>query len=97
MVMSKQVFVSYSSFGIFPVIGTFGDGYFQSGKGNVNPWANHVPQALSNVHMMNAPHISSRRIMRTGFGAALTWLLSPIKESSRQNVANQTISPFRLH
>jgi hypothetical protein len=48
LVMAKQAFVSYSSFGIFPVIATFGDGYFQMGNHVVNPWAKFIPAKLAN-------------------------------------------------
>ena len=45
---------SLSSFGIFPIIGTFGQGYFQKGNRGVNPFATHIPNILSNIHQMEA-------------------------------------------
>lgn len=83
LVMSKQAFVSLSSFGMFPVVGTFGEGYFQRGNGGVNPWAIAVPEVLPNVHMMSAPRMGAGQIMRAGFPATLKWLLTPINETKR--------------
>jgi hypothetical protein len=54
LAMANYSFTSLSSFGIFPVVGTFGDGYFQKGNRGVNPFATHIPQYLSNIHQMNA-------------------------------------------
>ena len=54
MVMANYTITSLSSFGIFPVIGTFGQGYFQKGNRGVNPFAKHVPKCLPNIHEMRA-------------------------------------------
>jgi hypothetical protein len=54
LVMANYSITSLSSFGIFPVIGTFGQGYFQKGNRGVNPFATHVPKYLENVHQMEA-------------------------------------------
>lgn len=54
LVMANTSITSLSSFGIFPVLGTFGHGIFQRGNRGVNPWANHVPEYLQNIHMMEA-------------------------------------------
>jgi len=54
LVMANYSITSLSSFGIFPVIGTFGQGYFQRGNRGVNPFAKYVPNYLNNVHQMNA-------------------------------------------
>jgi hypothetical protein len=72
------VFVSYSSFGVFPAVGTFGDGYFQRGNGGVNPWANYIPEKLANVHMMEAPRMGTWQVKKAGLNATLDWLLSTI-------------------
>jgi hypothetical protein len=78
MTMTKKVFVSYSSFGVFPAVGTFGDGYFQRGNGGVNPWANYIPEKLANVHMMEAPRMGTWQVKKAGLNATLDWLLSTI-------------------
>jgi hypothetical protein len=39
LAMTKQTCVSLSSFGIFPIIGTFGEGYFQKGNVGINQFA----------------------------------------------------------
>ncbi len=95
LVTAKQAFVSYSSFGIFPVIGTFGDGYIQIGNRGVNPWAKHVPNTLTNVHMMNARFMTSAQIRTAGLQATLDWLVSPIDKAgvSEQYPVLQTTSP----
>ena len=57
--MANQSFTTLSSFGIFPVIGTFGDGYFQKGNRGVNPFNTHLPHYFSNLHMMEAPKLGT--------------------------------------
>ena len=54
LVMANHSITSLSSFGIFPIIGTFGQGYFQKGNRGVNPFATHIPNILSNIHQMEA-------------------------------------------
>ena len=54
LVMANHSITSLSSFGIFPVIGTFGQGYFQKGNRGVNPFAAYVPNILPNIHQMEA-------------------------------------------
>ncbi|KAG7353328.1 hypothetical protein IV203_009377 [Nitzschia inconspicua] len=54
LAMANFSFTSLSSFGIFPVVGTFGEGHFQKGNGGVNPFATYIPQYLPNIHQMNA-------------------------------------------
>ena len=76
LAMANQSFTSLSSFGIFPVIGTFGDGYFQRGNRGVNPWASHVPSILSNVHEMNSPVLTSWAISKMELNETLAWLVS---------------------
>ena len=76
LAMAKQSFTSLSSFGIFPIVGTFGMGYFQKGNRGVNPFAHRIPQYLSNVHEMNAPVLSSWQIAKIGLNATLEWFVS---------------------
>ena len=52
--MANYSFTSLSSFGIFPVIGTFGQGYFQKGNRGVNQFASYIPEILPNIHQMEA-------------------------------------------
>jgi hypothetical protein len=52
--MGNISITSLSSFGIFPVIGTFGQGYFQKGNRGVNPFATFIPSYLDNVKQMTA-------------------------------------------
>ena len=54
LVMANYSITSLSSFGIFPIIGTFGQGYFQKGNRGVNPFAAYIPDILPNVHQMEA-------------------------------------------
>lgn len=73
----QQAFTTLSSFGIFPVMGTGGQGYFQKGNVGVNPWAKHVPKHLPNLHQMNAPVMGAfdihKRIEEKGFESLLEW------------------------
>lgn len=81
LAMANQSFTSLSSFGIFPVIGTFGDGYFQKGNHGVNPFATHVSDLLSNVHAMNAPVLGTGRIRNMldtkTLNETLQWFVTP--------------------
>lgn len=74
--MAKQSFTTLSSFGIFPVVGTFGEGYFQKGNRGVNPFATYIPNYLPNLHEMNAPVKSSAEIRRIGLNATLDWFVT---------------------
>lgn len=76
LVGAKQSFTSLSSFGIFPVIGTRGEGYFQRGNRGVNPFAKYIPNYLSNIHEMNAPKLSSAQILQMGLNATLAWFVN---------------------
>lgn len=80
LIMAKQAFVSLSSFGIFPVLGTFGQGYFQQGNPGVNPWANHIvkeqQQHLDNIHMMTGPVLGTGTIGKMKFEDVLEWFVT---------------------
>jgi hypothetical protein len=80
LAMANQSFTSLSSFGIFPMIGTFGDGYFHKGN-HVNPFATHVPDFLSNVHQMEAPALGTGTIRNmldtTTLNETLQWFVTP--------------------
>jgi hypothetical protein len=73
LAMARQSSTSLSSFGIFPIMGTFGDGYFQKGNGGVNPFNSYVPQYFPNLHEMTAPVKLSSEIKRMGLKATLEW------------------------
>ena len=76
LAMANQSFTSLSSFGIFPIIGTFGHGYFQKGNGGVNPFATHIPQYLPNVHQMEAPVLTTWNIYKMPLNETLAWFVS---------------------
>ena len=76
--MAKQSFTSLSSFGIFPVIGTFGEGYFQKGNRGVNPFATYIPDlpGFDNVHQMNAPRLGTGQIMKMSLKETMEWFVT---------------------
>ena len=78
LVMAKQSFTSLSSFGIFPVIGTFGEGYFQKGNRGVNPFATYIPDlpGFDNVHEMNAPRLGTGQIMKMSLNETMEWFVT---------------------
>jgi hypothetical protein len=76
IVMAKQAFTSLSSFGIFPVVATYGMGYFQQGNEGVNAYTGGLPHFLSNLHEMRAPVLTSGMILRMGLNATLAWLVN---------------------
>lgn len=80
LVAAKQSFTSLSSFGIFPVVGTWGEGYFQKGNRGVNNFANHIPNYMSNIHQMDAPMLSSIQIRRLGLNKTLAWFVNGTME-----------------
>jgi hypothetical protein len=81
LTMAHQSFVSLSSFGIFPVIAAFGQGYFQRGNDMVNPFAESMQPYLNNIHIMDSPVLSSADCARKSITDILTWLeTSQMKE-----------------
>mmetsp|Transcript_27594 Transcript_27594/g.58960 ORF Transcript_27594/g.58960 Transcript_27594/m.58960 type:complete len:488 (+) Transcript_27594:105-1568(+) len=81
--MANQSFTSLSSFGIFPVIGAFGEGYFQKGNGGVNPFAQYVPsyRDFHNIHMMTAPVLPAGRIRHMPLNETFHWFVHQELES----------------
>ena len=73
---AKQSFTSLSSFGIFPIIGTFGEGYFQQGNRGVNPFAGWIPTYMSNVHEMHAKVLTSAQMYEMDLNDTLAWFVS---------------------
>jgi hypothetical protein len=78
LAMANQSFTSLSSFGIFPVIGTFGEGYFQKGNRGVNPFAEYIPgqSRFSNIHQMNASVLTTGQMCDMHLNETLAWFLS---------------------
>ncbi len=64
MTMAAQTITSMSTFGIFPAIGSFGDGYFQK-SGRQNRFAHELPRVLPNFHIMDGPILSSPSIRKS--------------------------------
>ena len=78
LVMANQSFTTLSSFGIFPVIGTFGKGYFQRGNRGVNPFANFLPKYFPNrLVMMTAPVLTMGAMRTMNLTSILNWLAVP--------------------
>jgi len=77
LIMANQTFTSLSSFGIFPAMGTFGQGYFQRGNSGVNLFNEHVPNILHNTHLMNSPVLGSYQSATIGIDPVIDWLLAP--------------------
>ena len=75
--MANQSFTTLSSFGIFPVIGTFGEGYFQQGNRGINPFANYLPEYFPNLHMMTAPVLTMGQMRNMNLSTILAWLIAP--------------------
>jgi len=80
MVMANQTFVSLTTFGIFSAISTFGQGYAQRGNTYVNPFVEHVPNILANIHIMDAPILSSSDIKKMSIDQVIQWLVEPREE-----------------
>ena len=75
LAMANQSFTTLSSFGIYPVVGGFGKGYFQKGNKYVNPFNIHFPEMYpEKLFMMNSKVLSSSDIMKLGHRATLDWL-----------------------
>lgn len=76
LAMANQSFTSLSSFGIFPIIGTFGEGYFQKGNRGINPFAQYLPEYYPNLHMMDAPVLTTGSIYNMRLNDTLAWFVS---------------------
>ena len=64
MIKASQTITTMRTFGIFPAMASFGDGYFKP-SGRQNRFARHVPQVLPNFHelaggtILSSPEIRS--------------------------------------
>lgn len=63
LTMASQTITSMSTFGIFPAIATFGQGYYQK-SGRQNRFASSIPSLLPNFHEMDGPMMSSPSIRK---------------------------------
>jgi hypothetical protein len=85
----QQAFTTLSSFGIFPVIATKGDGYFQRGNDGVNPWTTYlrVDNNFSNLHEMNATVLSAKAmyyVLETyGLDPLLDWFVAKDEDNAK--------------
>lgn len=84
LVMANQTITSLSSFGIFPAMGTFGNGYFQKGNRGINPFNDRVPGVLRNTHVMNAPVMNTMQIRKQGIKKTINFLITPRKEKNHE-------------
>jgi len=83
--MAKQSFSSFSTFGMIPIIGTFGEGYFQpsvsitegneDGQNNIIRGINSGKyEGFENIHLINGNVLSPRNISTMEFGDIAEWL-----------------------
>ena len=77
LIMANQTIVGISTFGIFPAIGTFGQGYFQRGVGRLNGFNVHIPDILNNTHLMDAPVLTSFTAKKIGIDGIAKWVVEP--------------------
>ena len=80
--MAQQSFSSFSTFGMIPIIGTFGEGYFQpsdSNTGNRNGIIQNIVSSkykgFENIHLMNGNVLSPEEIATMSFSDISKWLL----------------------
>jgi hypothetical protein len=76
LTMAAQTIVSMSTFGIFPAIGTFGEGFYQK-SGGQNRFAKNVAEILQNFHTMEGPIISSPDIRDADWKDIVKFLTEP--------------------
>ncbi|KAL3938196.1 MAG: hypothetical protein SGBAC_006837 [Bacillariaceae sp.] len=87
LVSANQSFTTLSSFGIFPTIGTFGQGYFQRGNRGVNPFANYLPSVMTNQHMMTAEVLTTGAMWSMNLTTILSWMTSPTEQPEATKIA----------
>ena len=79
LTMAKQSFVSLSTFGIFPIVASFGDGYFQKPHSMINYWVNRLvasPEHYPYLHMMRSPKLTPANITEMNFSGILKWFVT---------------------
>ena len=77
LAMTDQSFTTLSSFaGIFPVIGGYGEGYFQKGNRGVNPFNTYLPSIYpEKLHMLDAPIMTMSEIKHKDVDDVFKWLV----------------------
>jgi len=78
--MAKQSFSSFSKFGMIPIIGTFGEGYYHSSVSddNQNIIRNIISgmyEGFENVHLMDANILTPEQLAYMDFNSISEWLL----------------------
>mmetsp|Transcript_3105 Transcript_3105/g.4487 ORF Transcript_3105/g.4487 Transcript_3105/m.4487 type:complete len:450 (-) Transcript_3105:260-1609(-) len=74
LAMGAQTMTSTSTFGIFPAIGTFGEGFFQP-NAKLNKFAANISESvLPNVHTIDGPMMSSPEIAKKGLERTIKFL-----------------------
>ena len=82
LIMADQSFTTLSSFGIFPVMGSFGKGYFQRGHKGLNMFANYLPEVYPDkLFAMDGPFKSSAELSHMPLDSILNWLGGEDEES----------------
>mmetsp|Transcript_7826 Transcript_7826/g.9093 ORF Transcript_7826/g.9093 Transcript_7826/m.9093 type:complete len:83 (-) Transcript_7826:249-497(-) len=76
--MANHSITSLSSFGIFPVLGTFGKGYFQKGNRGINPFANHIPKiaGIDNLYMMEGDQRGTGQMKGRSIDNLIAWFVN---------------------
>jgi hypothetical protein len=90
LAMANYSFTSLSSFGIFPIVGTFGQGHFQKGNRGCNPFATHIPKYLSNVHEMRAEVRTTWDMFGKPIEDIISWF---VDESSAPKEVLELVNP----
>jgi hypothetical protein len=97
LAMANYSFTSLSSFGIFPVVGTFGEGFFQKGNRGVNPFATHIPQYLPNIHQMNAEVRGTWEMWGKSIDDLVVWFTdesnAPKEILALSNIPSEAVEP----
>jgi hypothetical protein len=53
LAVAKQCFIGLSSFSAFPLIGSYGEGFFQAGRETLNTWLNRLPETMEHIKKVN--------------------------------------------
>ena len=75
MTMAAQTITSMSTFGVFPAIGSFGEGFYQK-SGRQNRFAQEVAALLPNFSFMDGPILSSPAIRKSSWTDIIAFLTS---------------------
>ena len=95
LAMADKSFTTLSSFGIFPVIGGFGEGYFQKGNRGVNQFTKYLPSIYpEKLHMLDAPiiimtsaQVAHRDVDDVDVDDVLAWLLTDRLQHPSNNIS----------